>query len=61
MAEDTDTMTETPKKKKKGFFRKLLKWTMIAGLIAGAVAFFKRRRGQDLDDEWQELPPPSTG
>jgi hypothetical protein len=59
MAEDTDTQTETPKKK--GFFRRLLKWTVIAGLVAGAVAFFKRRRGQDLDDEWQELPPPSGG
>lgn len=57
MAEDTQT--EAPKKK--GFFRWLLKWTVIAGIIAGAVTFFKRRRGQDLDDEWQELPPPSGG
>jgi hypothetical protein len=26
------------------------------------VMFWKRRKGQDLDDvEWQELPPPAGG
>jgi hypothetical protein len=25
------------------------------------VSFMKRRRGQEFDDEWQELPPPAGG
>jgi hypothetical protein len=53
---------ETEGTKKKGFFRRLMKLAFIAAIVGGAVAFFKRRRGQDLDDaEWQELPPPAGG
>jgi hypothetical protein len=53
--------TEAPEKKK-GFFRRLMKLAFIAAIVGGAVAFFKRRRGADLDDaEWQELPPPAGG
>lgn len=48
--------------KKGGFFRKLMKMAVIAGIIAGVAAIVKRRKGQDLDDvEWQELPPPAGG
>jgi hypothetical protein len=57
MAEETE---ET--KKKGGFFRKLMKIAFIAAIVGAVVAIFKRRRGQDLDeDEWQELPPPAGG
>ena len=49
-------------KKKKGFFRKLLKFTAILAAIGAAVTFWKRKQGSDLDDvEWQELPPPAGG
>jgi hypothetical protein len=52
---------EAPEKKK-GFFRRLLKLAFIAAIIGGVIAFFKRRRGAELDDaEWQELPPPAGG
>ena len=48
--------------KKGGFFRKLMKLAFIGAIIAAAVQFKKRRRGEDLDDvEWQELPPPAGG
>jgi hypothetical protein len=58
MAGDT---IEAPEKKK-GFFRRLMKLAFIAAIVGAAVAFFKRRRGSDLDDaEWQELPPPAGG
>lgn len=54
---DTD---ETPKKK--GGFKRLVKITALLAAIAGAVMFWKRRKGQELDDvEWQELPPPAGG
>jgi len=57
MAEETE---ET--KKKGGFFGKLMKIAFIAAIVGAVVAIFKRRRGQDLDeDEWQELPPPAGG
>jgi hypothetical protein len=53
---------EVEVKQKKGFFRRLMKLAFIAATVAAVVAFFKRRRGSDLDDsEWQELPPPSGG
>ena len=53
---------EVEVKQKKGFFRRLMKLAVIGAIIAGVVAFFKRRRGSDLDDtEWQELPPPAGG
>ena len=49
-------------KKKKGFFRKLLKFTAILATIGAVVTFWKRKQGSDLDDvEWQELPPPAGG
>jgi hypothetical protein len=49
-------------KKKKGFFRKLLKLTAILAAIGAALMFWKRKQGSDLDDvEWQELPPPAGG
>lgn len=48
--------------KKRGFFGKLFRLAFIGAIVAGVVAFVKRRRGQDLDEnEWQELPPPSGG
>jgi hypothetical protein len=48
--------------KKKGGFKRVLKIGAILAAIAGAVMFWKRRKGQDLDDvEWQELPPPAGG
>ena len=57
MAEDTEAGG-----KKGGFFRKLMKMAVFAGIIAGIAAIVKRRKGQDLDDvEWQELPPPAGG
>jgi len=35
---------------------------LIAAVVGGVVAIFKRRKGNDLDDvEWQELPPPAGG
>jgi membrane associated rhomboid family serine protease len=43
---------------KKRFFL----FVFFAGLVAAIVAFFKRRRGQGIEEsEWQELPPPSSG
>ena len=49
-------------KKKKGFFRKLLKFTAILAAIGAVFTFWKRKQGSDLDDvEWQELPPPAGG
>ena len=45
MAEDT----EEPKKKK-GFFRRLLKITAILAAIGAALMFWKRKQGADLDD-----------
>jgi hypothetical protein len=54
--------SEATEKKKGGFFRKLMKLAFIAAIVAGVMQFFKRRRGQDLDDvEWQEIPPPKGG
>ena len=59
MAEETEGTEET---KKGGFFSKLMKIAFIAAIVGAVVAIFKRRRGQDLDeDEWQELPPPAGG
>jgi len=58
MGEDTGS----DQKKKRGFFRKLLRLAFIGAIVAGVVTFFKRRRGQDFgEDEWQELPPPQGG
>ena len=60
MGEESES-TET-KKKKGGFFRKLLKITAILAAIGAALMFWKRKQGSDLDDvEWQELPPPAGG
>jgi hypothetical protein len=57
MAEETEES-----KKKGGFFGKLMKIAFIAAIVGAVVAIFKRRRGQELDeDEWQELPPPAGG
>jgi hypothetical protein len=48
--------------KRRGFFGKLLRLAFVGAIVAAVVAFFKRRRGQDLDEsEWQELPPPAGG
>jgi len=58
--EATDTAETT--EKKGGFFKKLLKIAVIGAIVAGVVQFFRRRKGDDLDDvEWQELPPPAGG
>lgn len=55
-------MAETEGEKKKGGFKRFVKITALLAAIAGAVMFWKRRKGQDLDDvEWQELPPPAGG
>lgn len=57
MAEDTEE-----KKKKRGFFGRLMRIAFIAAVVGAVVAIFKRRRGKDLgEDEWQELPPPAGG
>jgi hypothetical protein len=46
------------KKGKKRFFL----FVLFAGLAGAIAAFFKRRRGQSLEEsEWQELPPPQGG
>jgi hypothetical protein len=48
--------------KKRGFFGKLIRLAFIGAIVAGIVAFVRRRRGKDFDDsEWQELPPPAGG
>ncbi|HXF72091.1 MAG TPA: hypothetical protein VNO79_05730 [Actinomycetota bacterium] len=48
--------------KERGFLGKLLRLAFVGAIVAAVVAFFKRRRGQDLDEsEWQELPPPAGG
>ena len=40
--------------KKKKFFM----FALFAGLIGAVATFFKRRRGQGMEEsEWQELPP----
>ena len=55
---DEATDTETTEKKG-GFFKKLLKIAVIGAIVAGVVQFFRRRKGDDLDDvEWQELRRP---
>jgi membrane associated rhomboid family serine protease len=42
--------------------RKFFLFVFFAGIVAAIVAFFKRRRGQGIEEsEWQELPPPETG
>ena len=54
--------SEVTEEKKGGFFRKLMKLAIVAGIVATVASIVKRRRGQDLDDvEWQELPPPAGG
>jgi len=54
--------SEGGKKKKKGFFRRLIKLTAILAAIGAALMFWKRKQGSDLDDvEWQELPPSAGG
>ena len=48
--------------KKRGFFGRLFRLAFIGAVVASIVAFVKRRRGQDFDEnEWQELPPPAGG
>ncbi len=64
MAEEIETEVDVTEKKKKkgGLFGKLMKIAIVAAIVGTVVAIFKRRRGQDLDeDEWQELPPPAGG
>lgn len=57
MAEEAEAQ-----EKRRGFFGKLLRLAFVGAIVAAVVAFFKRRRGQDLDEsEWQELPPPAGG
>jgi hypothetical protein len=61
MADDATDTAETSEKKG-GFLRKLMKIAIIGAIVAAAVQFFRRRKGDDLDDvEWQELPPPAGG
>ena len=43
-------------------FRSFFLFALFAGLIGAVVTFFKRRRGQGIEEsEWQELPPPEGG
>ena len=45
--------------KRGGKMRKLFLLALIGGLIGAITTYFRRRRGQDLEEgEWQELPPP---
>lgn len=54
--------TEGTQKKKRGFFGKLMRIAFIGAIVGAIVAFVKRRRGQDFDEnEWQELPPSAGG
>jgi membrane associated rhomboid family serine protease len=49
-------------KEKRSGKRKFFLFVFFAGLIAAIAAFFKRRRGQGIEEsEWQELPPPEGG
>ena len=49
-------------KEKKGGKKRFFLFALFAGLIGAAVSFFKRRRGQGIEEsEWQELPPPEGG
>ena len=42
--------------------KKFFLFVFFAGVIAAIAAFFKRRRGQGIEEsEWQELPPPEGG
>jgi hypothetical protein len=55
-------VAEETEGKKKGGFKRFVKVTALLAAIAGAIMFWKRRKGEDLDDvEWQELPPPAGG
>ena len=46
------------KEKKGGKKKKFFLFALFAGLIGAMVSFFKRRRGQGIEEsEWQELPP----
>jgi hypothetical protein len=46
------------KDKEKGGKKKFFLFALFAGLIGAVATFFKRRRGQGMEDsEWQELPP----
>ena len=48
-------------KKKRGFFRRIFRLAIFAGIIGGVAQFLKRRRGGTAgESEWQELPPPTT-
>jgi hypothetical protein len=54
--------SEGTEKKKRGFFGKLMRLAFVAATVGAVVAFFKRRRGEEFEeDEWQELPPPAGG
>jgi hypothetical protein len=45
-------------KEKKSGKKKFFLFALFAGLFGAVVTFFKRRRGQGMqDNEWQELPP----
>ena len=38
--------------------KKFFMFALLAGLIGALATFFKRRRGQGMEEsEWQELPP----
>ena len=47
-------------KEKKSGKKKFFLFALLAGLFGAVVTFFKRRRGQGIEEsEWQELPPSS--
>jgi hypothetical protein len=51
---------EMGEEKKGGKLRKLFLFTALAGLVGAVVTFFRRRRAQSEESEWQELPPPES-
>jgi hypothetical protein len=55
-------MAEEEGKKKGGKLKKFFLFAMIAGAVAGVIAWVKRRRNEGFDEsDWQELPPPADG
>ena len=51
-------MAKGKDKEKRSGKKRFFLFALFAGLIGAVVTFFKRRRGQVIEEsEWQELPP----
>ena len=48
------------KEKKGGKIKKFFLFAAIAGAATALMRRFKSRRGMGEENEWQELPPPSS-